>query len=135
MELTKDIHVEIAKIQNEIKEYLGMNNENLIFEFLAKENNTQLDLVTVNSRHNQSFLFHSVIGYDKVDCLNKMLGYVKNYRDKENSYTLQWKAKGDDELHTSYFQARNIYEALDKLYYGREVNSIIVFNVVLNPVS
>jgi hypothetical protein len=64
-----------------------------------------------------------------------MLDYVKSYREKENSYTIQWIAKQDKELHTSYFRAKNMYDALDKLYYGREINAITVFSVVLNPVS
>jgi len=28
-----------------------------------------------------------------------------------------------------------MYEALDKLYFGRDMNTITVFSVVLNPVS
>lgn len=65
----------------------------------------------------------------------KMLEYVKNYKEKENSYTIQWVARDEHELHTSYFRAGNILEALEKLYYGRDRNTITVFSVVLNPVS
>ena len=43
--------------------------------------------------------------------------------------------KGDTELHTSYFKASNILNALQKLYYGRDMNTITVFSVVLNPIS
>jgi hypothetical protein len=64
-----------------------------------------------------------------------MLVYVQGYKEKENSYTIQWVAKGDHELHTSYFRAGNIMNALEKLYYGRDMNTITVFSVVLNPVS
>jgi hypothetical protein len=67
--------------------------------------------------------------------LGKMLAYVQRYRDIESSYTIQWQARGDKELQTSYFRAHNVYEALDKLYYGRDLNTITVFNVVLNPSS
>jgi hypothetical protein len=91
--------------------------------------------VTVNPRHNQSFLFQSVEGYDKKDCLKKMLSYIKTSRDKENSYTIQWSIKGERELHTSYFRARDIQEAIDKLIYGRDPNALNIFSVVLNPIS
>jgi len=64
-----------------------------------------------------------------------MLHYVQRYKEKENSYTIQWVAKGDTELHTSYFKASNILNALQKLYYGRDMNTITVFSVVLNPIS
>ncbi|MFN3342065.1 MAG: hypothetical protein ACK40M_05165, partial [Flavobacteriales bacterium] len=89
----------------------------------------------VNPRHRQSFLFHTVDGYDKVDALRKMLDYVRNYKERESSYTIQWSLRGETELHTSYFRAKNIFDALDKLTYGRDLNSIIVYSVVLNPIS
>ena len=92
-------------------------------------------MITINPRHNQAFLFHNENGADKVDALKKMLNYVQNYKEKENSYTIQWVAKSDKEFHTSYFKASNIMDALQKLYYGRDMNTITVFSVVLNPIS
>lgn len=130
-----DERVELARLQKEIQDFLGLSSDNLIFEYGTQNNKIKLDLVTVNPRHNQSFLFHSTKGVDKVDALRKMAEYVKNYRNTENSYTVQWMAKDDKQLHTSYFSARNIYEALDKLYYGRDMNTITVYIVKLNPMS
>jgi hypothetical protein len=129
------MHVEAARIQQEIKDYLGLRTSDLVFEYTPSDGKTKLDLITINPRHNQAFLFHSESGSDKVDALNKMLRYVQNYKEKENSYTLQWVAKGGTELNTSYFRAPNIMDALQKLYYGRDMNTITVFSVVLNPVS
>ena len=134
-EAMSDIHVEAARIQQEIKDYLGLRTSDLVFEYSAIEGKVKLDLITVNPRHNQAFLFHSETGAEKVDALKKMLAYVQKYKEKENSYTIQWVAKGDTELHTSYFRAGNILDALQKLYYGRDMNTITVFSVVLNPVS
>ena len=135
METVSDVHVESAKTQKEIKNHLGLSSNSLIFEYSNFEGKVKLDLITINPRHNQSFLFRSELGYDKLDALKKMLIYVKNYKEKENSYTIQWITKGDKELHTSYFSASNIYDALDKLYYGRDMNTINVFSIVLNPVA
>jgi hypothetical protein len=135
LETTSDMHVESARIQQEVKDYLGLRTADLVFEYSTNEGKVKLDLITINPRHNQAFLFHSEIGGDKVDALNKMLRYVQNYKEKEHSYTLQWVVKGDTELHTSYFRAANIVDALQKLYYGRDMNTITVFSVVLNPVS
>ena len=134
-ETFSDLHVEAAKIQQQIKDYLGLRTSDLIFEYTLHEGKTKLDLITINPRHNQSFLFHSEKGSDKVDALRKMWDYVKNVKEKENSYTIQWVTKSDSELHTSYFRASNILDALEKLYYGRDRNTITVFSVVLNPVS
>lgn len=135
IETASDLHVEAARIQQQIKDYLGLRSSDLIFEYGMMDGKTKLDLITINPRHNQSFLFHSETGADKVDALRKMLDYVQNFKEKENSYTIQWVAKGDRELHTSYFRASNILDALEKLYYGRDRNTITVFSVVLNPVS
>lgn len=126
--------VQVAEIQRKIKDHFGSNAE-LIFEFADNKGRNKLDLITINPRHSQSFLFHSSVGVNRLDAIEKMWEYVKSYRDRENSYTIQWKLHGDKELHTSYFRAKNIYEALDKLNYGRDMNTIIVFSVKLNPVS
>lgn len=135
MESSTDVHVESARIQKQIEHHLGISGSSLLFDFRQLDNKQRLDLITVNPRHQQSFLFHSETGYDRLDVLRKMLDYVKSYRDMESSYTVQWIARDDKELNTSYFRARNMYEALDKLYYGRDMNTITVFSVVLNPVS
>ena len=135
IETLSDMHVEAARIQQEIKDYLGLRTSDLMFEFTSQDGKAKLDLITINPRHNQAFLFHNETGSDKVDALRKMLNYVQNYKEKENSYTIQWVAKSDKELHTSYFKASNIMDALQKLYYGRDMNTITVFSVVLNPIS
>ena len=130
-----DMHVEAARIQQEIKNYLGVRTSDMVFEYTTIDGKVKLDLITINPRHNQAFLFHSETGADKVDALRKMLDYVQSSKEKENSYTIQWVAKGDKELNTSYFRASNVLDALQKLYYGRDMNTITVFSVVLNPVS
>lgn len=135
MEYRTDVHVEAARIQNEITNFLGLKSSDLVFEYTSTDGKVKLDLITVNPRHNQSFLFKSITGFDKTDVLNKMLDYVRTHKEKESSYTIQWTTKGMGELQTSYFRAKNIYDALDKLYYGRDMNNLTVFSVVLNPIA
>lgn len=134
-EMTEDKNVEIARLQNEIGNYIGLGQNSLIFEFKKGKKKVKLHLITVNPRHNQSFLFHSEEGLDKVDALKRMLDHVKNYKDRESSFTIQWTLKGESELHTSYFSAKNVLDALDKLFYGRDPNSVTVFSVMLNPMT
>ena len=132
----EDQHVEAARIQQQIEQHLGLTQSQLLFEFRQLDGQTRLDLITVNPRHAQSFLFRYELGHDRLDCLRRMLAYVQRFRDSESAYTVQWRARGDrGELQTSYFRARNVYEALDKLYFGRDLNTITVFSVVLNPSS
>ena len=126
---------EAARLQREIEQHLGIASGELRFEFRQLDGLTRLDLITVNPRHHQSFLFRYEVGHDEAECLRKMLEYVRRYRDNESSFTLQWRARGDKQLHTSYFRAHSVYEALDKLYFGRDLNTITVFSVILNPSS
>jgi len=135
MESSTDINVETAKIQKQIENHIGLGSEYLLFEYRNVNNNFQLDLITINPRHNQSFLFHSIVGVDKLDALTKMWDYVKNHLEKESSFTIQWAIRGSKDLHTSYFRAKNMYDALDKLYYGREMNALTVFSIALSPIS
>ena len=135
IETASDAHVEAARMQQQIKDYLGLRTSDLMFEYSSHDGKSKLYLITISPRHNQSFLFHSETGAEKVDALKKMLAYVQSYKEKENSYTIQWVTKSDSELHTSYFRASNILDALEKLYYGRDRNTITVFSVVLNPIS
>jgi len=125
-----------AQLIKEIESYIGGLDPNSIrFEFTAEAGHAKLDIITRNPRHAQEFLFHSEMGLDEMDALRKMLEYVKHYKDKESSYTIQWSLADSGVLQTSYFSARNILHALDKFYFGREINSVVVFSVKLNPIS
>jgi hypothetical protein len=133
--MTKDNSIRIAELQKEIENYIGMGTKGVIFDFEEKGNTIVLHAITINPRHNQSFLFHTTTGVTKVDALEAMLAYVKSYKEKESSYTIQWSVNGDDQLQTSYFSAKNVLGALDKLYFQRDPNTITIFSVILNPMS
>jgi len=135
--MTRDKNLEIVRLQKEIGDYIGMGQDSLVFNFESNEQGTitKLHLITVNPRHNQSFLFESIEGSDKLDALRNMLDYVRNYKERTSSYTIQWSARGQNSLQTSYFRAKNVLEALDKLFYDRDPNSITVFSVMLNPIT
>ena len=76
MSNSADFHVACARVQQQIEAHLGMQG-NLIYDFANEGSNTKLNLITVNARHNQSFLFHTVVGVDKLDALEKMAEEVK----------------------------------------------------------
>jgi len=131
----QEMHLELVKLQKEIENYLGMGGTSVIFEYSEYEGKTKLDIITVNPKHRESFLFHSVEGLDKIDAMERMVTYVRNFKELEASYTVQWSLKSENDLHTSYFRAKDIPAALDKLYFGRDANTITVFSVVLNPIA
>ena len=130
-----DENVEIARLQREIALTIGISAENLIFTFKEKNGLIRLDLVTVNPKHDQSFLFHTEHGTDRIDALKKMLSYITDLYPSESSMTIQWAKLGENKLHTSYFRAKNMYEALDKFYYDRDLGAYKIYSISLNPVS
>lgn len=133
--MAMDVNVEIARYQKEISQRLGLPGDNVIFDFSQNKKITTLNLITINPRHEQSFLFHSVKAVDKIEALQKMQKYVNAQQKDENTYTIQWRKVGDSQLHTSYFRAKNMYDALDKFYYNRDIASYTIFNLALNPVA
>jgi len=128
-------HFQIATHQNQIKEHLGLSEDEMVFEFDSIDGGWRLNLITINSAHSQSFLFHSTRGMDKVGALGEMLKYVLSYREKENSYTIQWAIRGTSFLETSYFRGKDISQILDKFYYGRDRNTIQIYAISLNPIT
>ena len=135
--MTRDKNLELARLQKEIGDHIGVGPDSLVFNFEETGNGskTKLFLITINPRHDQSFLFHATEGSDRMDALRSMLDYVKNYKERTSSYTVQWSTRGQNTLQTSYFRAKNVLEALDKLFYDRDPNSITVFSVILNPIT
>ena len=131
--MTIDKNIELNKYQAEIEEYIGLGKNSLVYNYDDKNNRISLHLITINPRHNQSFLFHISEGVDRVDATKNMLEYVQAYKDRDSSFTIQWKLNNESTLHTSYFSSKNILSALDKLYYDRDPNSITVFSVTMNP--
>jgi hypothetical protein len=71
IETSSEMHVEAARIQQEVKNYLGLRTSDLVFEYSTQDGKIKLDLITINPRHNQAFLFHSETGTDKLDAFVK----------------------------------------------------------------
>ncbi len=130
-----DPNLEIARLQKEICQRLGLSPDHLIFEYEALGDQIRLNLITVNPRHDQSFLYHSCTGESKTAALQNLLEYVvKNYRE-ERSYTVQWTQTEHPELQTSYFRARSMFEVLAKFGHGREMSDYTLYSITLNPIS
>jgi len=130
-----DTKLRINELQEKIINTLKIEKENVRFEFHQMPDYVDLDLITINPNHQQSFLFHSTEGRDKIEALEQMLNYINIQLSIENSYTVQWKLTGSIKIHTSYFRAKNILDAIDKLYFGRSIGSVIIYSINLNPMS
>lgn len=134
MVTTPNEHVQITRLQEQIRSHLGLSSDQLFFEY-KQGDETTLNLITINPMHEQSFLFKSLKGPSKVECLETMLAYVESYKEKENTYTIQWAVRGEGELYTSYFRGRNIYDVLEKFHFDRDLNSTVIYSIVLSPLT
>jgi len=127
--------VKLAELQKKIQYLLNIDPANLIFEYRKTSTGYELVVSTINPVHRQSFLFHKTEGKTKTEAIEKMMEYVRTDQKVENSFTIQWSLIKKDELHTSYVRAENILNAIEKIMYGRDRNSIIIFSASLNSIA
>ena len=127
--------VKLAELQKKIQYLLNIDPANLIFEYRKTSTGYELVVSTINPVHRQSFLFHKTVGKTKTEAIEKMMEYVRTDQKVENSFTIQWSLIKKDELHTSYVRAENILNAIEKIMYGRDRNSIIIFSASLNSIA
>lgn len=123
------------EIKNKIAQSLNIGLDQMVFDYHQMPDYVDLDLFTINKVHKQQFFFHSSEGRDRIEALELMLKYAKNKLFIEDSFTIQWKVKGETEIHQSYFRAINMMDALDKFYFGRSISSIVIYSIVLNPIA
>ena len=132
--MNADDTLKTINAEKEIQQYLGQDSSHIVnFKYEFRDGKMHVYVETINPKYNQMFLFHSEVGIDKQDALQKMLDYVKNARDKEDSFTFQWCPTGERGVRTSYFSGTSIEEALAKFRYGRDRNKTTIFLISLNP--
>lgn len=138
---------QIAKIQHEIQFLLKKEND-VTCHFISEGD--KLHLLTYNPIHGETFLLHTeniiYIGetiWSPVLCTyEKLLRFIKelvgviptppDFKAIANTYTLTWVNK-DGVSTKSYFSGNNIYEVLDKFYYGKNKLSYNILEIKLNP--
>lgn len=143
---------QIAKIQHEIQVLLKKEND-VTCHFITDEN--KIHLLTYNPIHGETFLLHtenvtnepvSSFGYTVwlpvLNTYQRLLRFVKelvgviktadDFKHNTDTYTVIWVNK--DGISTkSYFSGNNIYEVLDKFYYGKNKLSYNILEIKLNP--
>lgn len=91
--------------------------------------------MTLNPKTNESFLMFKATGITQEKALENILDYVKNHRVTYYSHTILWSNKRDNKMNTSYFYAKDAFEALTKFYHGKNREDYNVFEVKMNPIS
>jgi hypothetical protein len=55
IETSSEMHVEAARIQQEVKNYLGLRTSDLVFEYSTQDGKIKLDLITINPATTRPF--------------------------------------------------------------------------------
>jgi Lhr-like helicase len=140
--MTKSFDKKLEQLQLQHTIYNILHKDNGVsshFDYhvniMSDDETIRLNLLTYNEKHKEYMLFHTVLGTSSIDCLTKMLNYIKSKSSKiENSYTIKWTKSGDNTPHQSYFTGKNEEEAVLKFLHEKNKEDY-TYNVVLNPVS
>jgi hypothetical protein len=123
----------IIKLEDKIATLILLDNQRSVhFEY---ENNLMVSAYTYNSTTRETFLLKKEVGLSYIDCLEKILEYVKSSQTSYNSYTVIWNRKGRSERNVSYFSCRDILEVVDKFFEGKDKNLYLVYEIKMNPIS
>src|SRR5690554_1893563 len=116
------------RLESEIQRYF--RNDNGVtthFDYRIRMNSAKntvvLNLLTFNPVHDDFLLFHKVSGKSAIDCLEKMLKYIRqdDIAKTEYSYTVSWRPKGsNEEMHLSYFRAKTKEAVIEKFLHEKK---------------
>lgn len=87
---------------------------------------TDLYVLTVNRVTDKVFLLTRIKGNDDLECLHKALDYLTDMYKPDNNYIVRWKAEDSDEIHRSYFRAKNEDGVKEKFEFDTLANATIV---------
>ena len=136
-----DKKLDQIRLQHQIMEIL--KNDNGIschFDYhinmMSDEETIKLNLLTYNPGHKNYMLLHSTTGKSSIHCLERMLGYLKEFYNPQflYSFTIEWKKKGEDLKHISYFRAIDELEANAKFLHEKNETEYD-FTISKNPIS
>lgn len=105
----------------------------------------QLNLLTYNPKHKKGFLLHSIPieEYEPsqqvpLDVYKEMYNYVYNLKEmlkKEDTpymtYKVTWWSRDENKTNISYFDGIGFTDIMRKFYYGKDENSVTIFNTEL----
>ena len=136
-----DKKLEQIRLQHQIVELLKSDNGiSCHFDYhinmMSDDETIKLNLLTFNPSHKNYMLLHSTTGKSSIHCLERMLAYLKEFYNPQflYSFTIEWKKKGEDLKHISYFRAIDETEATVKFLH--EKNELdYEFTILKNPIS
>lgn len=119
-------------LENEIRELIFDDNKNSAhFEYHENEDGTiNVKLITLNRKTGATFLLTESTKNNTNEALIDIHGFL-TVNDVAHTFTIKWYTKGvpSDRPNTSKFTGRTMYEALDKFYFGKNRNSLVIYSI------
>lgn len=133
--------IEHIRLQHKIARVLWNDNGvSTHFDYhvnlMSDDETVKLNLLTYNERHDEYMLLHTTIGQSSIDCLKKMYEYLtkQHHTGVKYTFTINWRKKGEDDMHLSYFRARSAEEATSKFFHEKNTDDY-EFEIRQNPLS
>jgi hypothetical protein len=119
-------------LENEIRELIFDDNKNSAhFEYHEDDNGTiNVKLITLNRKTGATFLLTESTKTTANEALIAIHEFL-TLKNLAHIFTIKWYTKGvpSDRPNTSKFTGRTMYEALDKFYFGKNRNSLIIYSI------
>jgi hypothetical protein len=136
-----DRKLEHILLQHEITEILRNDNGvSAHFDYhvnlLSSDETVKLNLLTFNPRHSEYMLLHTTTGSSSIDCLKKMMDYLRGSHSAKTKYsfTVKWRKKGEEAFIHSYFMASDNQEAEQKFLHEKSKDEY-EYQIEQNPLA
>lgn len=135
--INKSSQILLDELDYENKIRQELNEVILYFDYTeGDEGRTELSLITISKNHGERFLFHKTDSYSRLNCLQKMLEYLKSdYKKNYQNYEIIWRKKDERVDNRSWFNGKSFLEVIDKFYYMKDASDILVYSVKQLPLS
>ena len=71
----------------------------------------------------------------KIEILGKGLEYLRSRESDYLNYMVEWNYKNGDKTKISYFRGKSLEDIMEKFYYGKSMNSIVIYKMEMIPES
>ena len=125
-------------LEHEISKLIGSDNGATVhFTYNNKYTpimEATVSVVTINPKTKEAFLLKQEICDNEMQCLEKILTYVKSQKGL-NSFTVKWMKKGEAKENVSYFYCHDIVDAVSNFFHNKNSADYTITEIKLNPIS
>ena len=132
------------KMESKISELIEQDNRcNVEFEWSYNNNLNDcivsLHILTFNPIHGTKFLMYKdqrrinryimVEDMIKIEMLGRGLEYIRSKQNDNLNYMVEWNYKTGNKTKISYFRGKSMEDIMEKFYYGKSMNSVVIYKM------